>query len=136
MVAADEELRDGIVAALRECGDTMPECLMPLLRRAAEASTSAERGVAGLDAIARDCADRLRAVCERPPRTADDWAVAWAGCGCRGHRAIFGSPHNPLDHAVAVPFLPWPSRDRDVGPECQQVELDCVNSPSRQGRLL
>ncbi|WP_232791401.1 GDSL-type esterase/lipase family protein [Streptomyces capitiformicae] len=45
-------------------------------------------------------------------------------CYGRGHRTIFGSPHNPLDHAVAVPFLPGPTRDRDVGPEYQQVELD------------
>lgn len=37
--------------ALRECGDTVLEYLMPLLRRAAEASTSTEWGVVtGLDA--------------------------------------------------------------------------------------
>ncbi|GAA2625336.1 hypothetical protein GCM10010307_12330 [Streptomyces vastus] len=30
----------------------------------------------------------------------------------------------PVDHAVAVPFLPGPTQDREVGPEYQQVELD------------
>jgi hypothetical protein len=63
-------LRDGIVAALRERGDTVLECLMPLLRRAAEVLPAAEQGMARLDVIARECADRLRAVCERPPRAA------------------------------------------------------------------
>ena len=70
------------MVALRERGDTVLECLMPLLRRAAEVLPAADQGMAQLDAIARDCADRLRAVCERPSRAADDWSMSWDGCGC------------------------------------------------------
>ena len=40
------------------------------------------RRAAGLDAVARDCAERLGAIIARPPRDEDDWSIAWTGCGC------------------------------------------------------
>ncbi|MDX2683482.1 2OG-Fe(II) oxygenase [Streptomyces soliscabiei] len=132
LAAADEELRDGILAALRERGNTVLECLMPLLRRAAEASTSAERRVAGLDAIARDCADRLRAVCERPQRAADDWSVAWAGCGCElcaALGAFLGSRSRQV--------LEWPLAKegrRHVHTRIDSAELPVRHQTRRQGR--
>ena len=74
--AADDELRDEITAALRTYGDNVVECLMPALRLADA------RRAAGLDAVARDCAERLGAIIARPPRDEDDWSIAWTGCGC------------------------------------------------------
>jgi hypothetical protein len=74
--AADGTLRDQISSALREYEDTVLECLMPALRLAHA------RRAAGLDAVARDCATRLGAILDRPPRGEDDWSIAWAGCGC------------------------------------------------------
>ena len=74
--AADDELRDEISEALRECGDDVLECLMPALRLA-----DAQRA-AGFDTIARDCAERLGAIIARPQRDEDDWSIAWTGCGC------------------------------------------------------
>jgi hypothetical protein len=117
---------------LRECGDTVLECLMPLLRSAADASTSAEWGVARLDAIARDCADRLRAVCERPPRAADDWSVAWAGCGCE-LCGVLGAFLGSRSRRV----LEWPLAKegrRHVHTRIDSAELPVRHQTRRQGR--
>ena len=74
--AADDELRDEITAALRTYGDNVIECLMPALRLADA------RRTAGLDAVARDCAERLGTIIAQPQRDEDDWSIAWTGCGC------------------------------------------------------
>ena len=79
--AADDELRDEIVAALRGYGDNVLGCLMPALRSAA-ALPAAARRAAGLDVVARDCAERLGAIIARPLRDEDDWSIEWTGCGC------------------------------------------------------
>ncbi len=79
--AADGELRDEIVAALRGYGDNVLGCLMPALRSAA-ALPAATRRAAGLDVIARDCMQRLGAIIARPPRDEGDWSIGWTGCGC------------------------------------------------------
>ena len=74
--ATDGELREEIVAALRGYGDTVLGCLMPALRSAAA------RPAAGLDVVARDCAERLGPIIARPLRDEDDWSIEWTGCGC------------------------------------------------------
>ena len=79
--AADDELRDEIVAALRGYGDNVLGCLMPALRSAA-ALPAAARRAAGLDVVARDCGERLGAIIARPLRDEDDWSIGWTGCGC------------------------------------------------------
>jgi hypothetical protein len=71
---ADDKLSGEITRALRECGDTVLECLMPALRLAADA-----RRVDRLHAVARDCAERLDAIRARPLRNEDDWLIAWTG---------------------------------------------------------
>jgi len=79
--AADDELRDEMVAALRGYGDNVLGCLMPALRSAA-ALPAAARRAAGLDVVARDCGERLGAIIARPLRDEDDWSIGWTGCGC------------------------------------------------------
>lgn len=74
--AGDDTLREKIIASLRGYEDTVLECLMPALRSAAD------RPTAGLDAVARDCAQRLGAIVTRPLRADDDWSIAWSGCRC------------------------------------------------------
>jgi 2OG-Fe(II) oxygenase superfamily len=74
--AADDTLRDEITGALREYGDNVLECLIPALRLADA------RRPTGLDAVARDCAQRLGAIIARPLRDEDDWSIKWTGCGC------------------------------------------------------
>ena len=79
--AADGDLRDEILAALRRYGDNVLGCLMPALRSAA-ALPAAARWAAGLDVVARDCGQRLSAIIARPLRDEDDWSIEWTGCGC------------------------------------------------------
>jgi hypothetical protein len=79
--AADDELRDEIVAALRGYGYNVLGCLMPALRSAA-ALPAAARRAGGLDVVARDCGERLGAIIARPLRHEDDWSIEWTGCGC------------------------------------------------------
>ncbi|HEX5119722.1 MAG TPA: 2OG-Fe(II) oxygenase [Pseudonocardiaceae bacterium] len=74
--AAGDPLRGEIGTALRGCGDTVLECLMPALR------SVASRRTAGFDEIARDCAQRLAAILARPRREDDDWSIVWTGCRC------------------------------------------------------
>src|SRR5205809_695830 len=66
-----------IVAVLREHGDDVLACLLPMLRAAGPGPG------APLEELARDCERRLTAITERPARADDDWSVPWSGgCGC------------------------------------------------------
>ena len=79
--AANENLREEIVAALRGYGGDVLGCLLPALRSAA-AMPAAARRAARLDVVARDCEERLGAIIARPLRDEDDWSIGWTGCGC------------------------------------------------------
>ena len=78
LAAADETALTGeIVAVLRERGDDVLACLLPMLRAAGPGSC------APLEEPARDCERRLTVITERPARADDDWSVPWSGgCGC------------------------------------------------------
>jgi len=78
LAAADETALAGeIVTVLREHGDDVLACLLPMLRAAGP------RPSAALEELARDCERRLTAITERPARADDDWSVPWSGgCGC------------------------------------------------------
>ena len=78
LAAADgTALADEIVAVLREHGDYVLACLLPMLRAAGPGPS------APLQELARDCERRLTAITGRPARADDDWSVPWAsGCGC------------------------------------------------------
>jgi 2OG-Fe(II) oxygenase superfamily len=76
LAVADDTLRDEITSVLRTYGDNVMECLLPALR------LPDARQAAGLDAVARDCAERLGAILARPPREGDDLSIDWTGCGC------------------------------------------------------
>ena len=68
---------DEIVRALREHGDDVLACLLPMLRVAGPGPSAA------FQELARDCERRLTAITGRPARADDDWSVPWAnGCGC------------------------------------------------------
>jgi hypothetical protein len=78
LAAADGTALAGeIVAVLREHGDDVLACLLPMLRAAGPGPS------APLEELARDCERRLTAITERPARADDDWSVPWSGgCGC------------------------------------------------------
>ena len=79
--AADENLREEIVAALRGYANDVLGCLLPALRSAAVMPTAARRA-ARLDVVARDCEERLGAIIARPLRDEDDWSIGSTGCAC------------------------------------------------------
>jgi hypothetical protein len=78
LAAADGiALAGEIVAVLREHGDDVLACLLPMLRAAGPGPS------APLEELARDCERRLTAITRRPGRADDDWSVPWSGgCGC------------------------------------------------------
>jgi hypothetical protein len=78
LAAADgTALADEIVTILREHGDDVLRCLLPMLRAAGPGSS------APLMVLARDCERRLTVIADRPARADDDWSVPWpGGCGC------------------------------------------------------
>ena len=129
--AADGELRDEIVAALRGYGDNVLGCLMPALRSAA-ALPAAARRAAGLDVVARDCAERLGAIIARPLRDEDDWSIEWTGCGCDlcGTLGTFlGSRSRRI--------LEWPlAKDgrRHIHTQIDSAGLPVRHQTQRQGR--
>jgi hypothetical protein len=78
LAAADgTPLAAEIVTVLREHGDDVLACLLPMLRAAGPEPSALLREVA------RECAQRLTAITERPARPDGDWSVPWSGgCGC------------------------------------------------------
>jgi hypothetical protein len=130
--AADEELRSRILAALRTYPDTVLECLIPMLRRAAEALPAGEPRAAGLEAVARECGTRLGAIAGQRPRGEDDWSVAWTGCGCElcGTLDAFLSSRSRR-------VLEWPLAKegrRHVHSRIDSAELPVRHQTRRQGR--
>jgi hypothetical protein len=86
LAAADGTALAGqIVAVLREHGDDVLACLLPMLRAAAPGPS------ASLEELARDCERRLTVITERPAQAEDDWSVPWpGGCGCELCRTLSG----------------------------------------------
>ena len=129
--AADDKLRDEIVAALRGYGDNVLGCLIPALRSAAALPTAARRE-AGLDVVARDCGERLGAIIARPLRDEDDWSIEWTGCGCDLCDALgtfLGSRTRRI--------FEWPlAKDgrRHVHIQIDSAELPMRHQTRRQGR--
>ena len=78
LAAADGTALAGeIVTVLREHGDDVLACLLPMLRAAGPGPS------APLEELAQDCERRLIAITGRPERADDDWSVPWSGgCGC------------------------------------------------------
>jgi hypothetical protein len=123
---ADDKLSGEVTGALRECGDTVLECLMPALRLADA------RRADGLHAVARDCAERLDTIIARPLRAQDDWSIAWTGCGCD----ICGTLRTFLGSSSQQTFA-WPlAKDgrRHVHSQIDSAELPVRHETGRQGR--
>ena len=83
LAAADGTALAGeIVTVLREHGDDVLPCLLPMLRAAGPGPS------ANLEELARACERRLTAITERQPRANDDWSVPGpAAANCAAHSA-------------------------------------------------
>ena len=131
---ADEELQGEIAAALRGYGDTVLECLVPMLRQAADVAAAETRSSAGFEAVAWNCADRLRLIAERKPREEGDWSIAWTGCGC----GLCGSLGEFLGSRTQR-VLEWKlAKDgrRHVHSAIDSAELPVIHQTRRQGSPL
>ena len=86
LAAADGTALAGeIVVVLREHGDDVLACLLPMLRAAGPGPS------APLEELARACERRLTAITERPARADNDWSVPWSGgCGCEQRGTLGG----------------------------------------------
>jgi aryl-alcohol dehydrogenase-like predicted oxidoreductase len=130
--AADDELRNQVVTALRRYGDNVLECLIPALRLAVQGSAVQDSAARGFDEIARDCAGRLRAIIAQPLRAEDDWSITWTGCGC----SLCGTLRTFLG-SRSRRRLEWPlAKDgrRHVHSQIDAAELAVRHDTRRQGR--
>ncbi len=112
-----QTLAGEIVTALREHGDDVLACLLPMLRAAAGPEPNA-----ALEELARDCERRLTAITGRPARADDDWSVPWpGGCGCELCGTLGGFL---ADHGERT--LEWPlaeARRKHVKDQISTAEL-------------
>lgn len=74
--------RDAVTAHVRQQNDEVIGMEMSALRAAAATPGNDADRDAGFDALARDCAARLRARLARPQRQAGDWSVQLPAGGC------------------------------------------------------
>lgn len=105
-----------IVTVLREHGDDVVACLLPMLRAAGPGPS------ARLQELARECERRLTAITGRPARADDDWSVPWSGgCGCELCGTLGGFL---ADRGVRTPE--WPlaeARRKHVNGQISAAEL-------------
>ena len=71
--AADAALVEEFAAALAARGDGVLDLELPLLR---------SLGADVPSSLVADAVRRLGGLLALPPRPADDWSIAWSGCGC------------------------------------------------------
>jgi hypothetical protein len=131
-IVAAADLREEVVAFLRQDDHDLVVCAMSALRAAHKAKRQAHHE-SGLDVIARHCAARLEARLARPVRAADDWSIELPqGCRCelcQSLGAFLGDP--------ARRTLEWPlaeQRRRHVHSRIDQGELPVRHQTRRSGR--
>lgn len=66
--------RDAFIEFCRQAPDEMLSCVLPALRASATIPAQ-RRSDGGFDALAADCAQRLRTRLGKPARAADDWSI-------------------------------------------------------------
>ena len=114
--AGGTALAGEIVAVLREHGDDVLACLLPMLRAAGP------RPSAPLEELARDCERRLTAITERPARADDDWSVPWSGgCGCELCGTLSGFLADRSERTLEWPLAE--ARRRHVKDQIRSAEL-------------
>jgi hypothetical protein len=123
---ADHALRAEITAALRGYGEDILECLMPALR------LSHARRAAGLDTLARDCAERLGGIIARPLREEDDWSIEWTGCGCGICETLAAFLGSRSERTIAWPLAT--AGRRHVHTQIDSAGLPVRHQTRRQGR--
>lgn len=103
------------------------------LLRAADELSVAERRAAGLDTVARHCAERLDVRLARPPRADGDWSIdVPGGCGCDLCATLGRFLADPAQRTFEWPL----AKDgrRHVHGRIDGAELPVNHRTRRQGR--
>ncbi len=125
--------RDAVTSYIGQQDDAVTVLEMSALRAAAKMPKAAARRDAGLQALASDCAARLRTRLARPEREAGDWSIEMpGGCSCD----LCGTLGAFLKDKSLRTFA-WPlAKDRrhHVHSRIDGAELPVTHVTRRQGR--
>ncbi|MCU6482129.1 2OG-Fe(II) oxygenase [Arthrobacter sp. A2-55] len=124
--AASGELGAAIAEFLQPLGGAAVELLVPVLRALRLPPTPA------VLAIANNCRERLSLLAGQPARTADDWSIAWTGCGCGLCDRLAGFLSAPTEHTHEWP-LATPGRQH-VHQQIDASGLPLRHATRRKGR--
>lgn len=131
-VIAATDLRDEALGFLCQEGDDLLPCLMAVLR-AARPLPPPQREDAGLDALARHCAERIQARLALPPRRDDDWSIDPAGrCSCEVCNVLCGFLLDPARRTFEWPLAK--EGRRHVHSRLDLAELPVSHQTRRTGR--
>jgi hypothetical protein len=120
--AAEPELVEEFVASLAACDEGVLDLELPLARRLGEDAPSS---------LIDDAARRLESLLDAAPRFADDWSIAWSGCGCDLCQTL----ESFLADAHATE-LDWPlrtDRRQHVHQRIDSAELPVTHHTIRRG---
>ncbi len=126
--------RDMVTGHVRLQGDAVTALEVSALRAALATPSEYSHSDAGLDVLASDCAERLRARIARPEREADDWSVELpvGGCACD----LCGTLRKFLTDRNRRTFE-WPLAEdgrQHVRSRIDSAELPVTHLTTRQGR--
>ncbi|WP_432976517.1 2OG-Fe(II) oxygenase [Dactylosporangium sp. CA-233914] len=131
-IVAAADLREEVVAFLRQDNDDLVVCAMSALRAAHKAKWETHRE-SGLDVIARHCAARLEARLARPARAADDWSIELPeGCHCELCGTLGAFLGDPARRTFEWPLAE--QRRRHIHSRIDQSELPVHHQTRRTGR--
>lgn len=131
-IIAAADLRDEVVAFLRQDNDDLVVCAMSALRAAhkTKRQTSHE---SGFDVVARHCAFRLEARLARPARAADDWSLELPkGCRCELCQTLGAFLADKARRSFEWPLAE--QRRRHVHSRIDAAELPVHHQTRRSGR--
>lgn len=120
--AVEAELVEEFVASLAACHEGVLDLELPLARRLGEDAPSS---------LIADATRRLESVLDAAPRFADDWSIAWSGCGCDLCQTLASF----LSDAHATE-LDWPlrtDRRQHVRERLDSAELPVTHHTIRKG---
>jgi hypothetical protein len=131
-IVAAADLREKVVAFLRQDNNDLVVCAMSALRAAHKTKRQTHRE-SGLDVIARHCAARLQTRLARPARATDDWSIELpGGCRCELCQTLGAFLGDPARRTFEWPLAE--QRRRHVHSRIDQAELPVRHQTRRSGR--
>jgi hypothetical protein len=125
-------LRDKLVESVRTQDDPVLACLMPALLAAGKLPAGSRGG--GFDDLAAECAARLRARLDHPPRPEDDWSIELppGGCACELCGTLRGFAADRAERTLEWPLAK--QRRQHIHSRVDMAELPIRHETRRTGR--